>query len=151
MNKISTEEEVTIGNGKEIEEERMYDINLSFGQVNSFEVEENIIEFIFIGFVTEELKKDENITMIVNLIKGKELVEEEVTCISQEDVIPENGKQFPVEFECKLENIEKAEEYTGLEIVESDEVSGIPTDPKLLNPGEVDKLIEKGKIKNYKS
>ena len=151
MNKISTEEEVTIGNGKEIEEERMYDINLSFGQVNSFEVEENIIEFIFIGFVTEELKKDENITMIVNLIKGKELVEEEVTCISQEDVIPENGKQFPVEFECKLENIEKAEEYTGLEIVESDEVSGIPTDPKLLNPGEVDKLIEKGKIKNYTS
>jgi hypothetical protein len=38
------------------------------------------------------------------LIKGKEKVEEEVTCISQEDVKPQDGKQLPVEFDCKLEN-----------------------------------------------
>ena len=80
INKISTEEEVRVGNGKEIKEGKMFDINLSFGQVNSFETRENIIEFIFIGFITEELKKDEKITMIVNLIKGKELIEEEANC-----------------------------------------------------------------------
>jgi hypothetical protein len=89
--------------------------------------------------------------MIVNLIKGKELEEEEVTCTSQEDVKPEDGKQLPVEFECKLENIENAEEYTGLEVVESEEISGIPTDSKLLNPAKVDDLIEAGEIKNYTS
>ena len=55
MNKISTEEKVYAANGKEIEEEKIFDINLSFGQVNGFEAGENIIEFIFIGFVTEEL------------------------------------------------------------------------------------------------
>ena len=42
INKISTEEEVTVGNGKEIEEEKMFEITLSFGQVNGFEVGENI-------------------------------------------------------------------------------------------------------------
>ena len=136
---------------KEIKEGKMFDINLSFGQVNSYVVEQNIIEFIFIGFVTEELKKDKSITMTINLLKGKELVEEEVTCTSQENVIPQDGKQLPVEFECKLENIEKAEEYTGLEIIQSKEISGIPTDPKLLNPAKVDELIEKGEVKNYTS
>jgi len=133
MNKISTEAEVLVANGKEIEEEKMFDINLSFGQVNGFEAGENIIEFIFIGFISEELKRGEELNIIVNLIKGKELVEEEVICISQEDVKPEDGKQLPVQFDCKLENIEKAEEYTGLEIVESEEISGIPTEPKLLD------------------
>ena len=127
----------------------MFDISLSFGQVNSFETEDNKIEFIFVGFTTEELKKDENIDLQVNLIKGEELIEEEANCISKADVTPTNGNQLSVQFECKVEDINDAKDITGLEIVDSECVSGIPSDPVLINPAKVDELIEAGEIADY--
>jgi hypothetical protein len=149
MNKISTEEEVTVGNGKEIEEGKMFDINLSFGQVSGFETGENKVEFVFVGFTTDELKKDEDINLQVNLVKGEELIEEEANCVSKADVTPKNGKQLSAQFDCKVENIEDAKEITGLEVVESEEVVGIPNDPILVNPAKVDELIEAGEIIDY--
>ena len=155
FNKISSVEEITFVNVKEINKEKIeekYDINLSFGQVSGFKVEVNIIVYIFIGYSTQILKKDERITMIVNLIRGKKLVEEEAVCISKEEVDPKDGKQLPVEFECKVENVENPEQYTGLEVVESDEISGIPTDDKdRTNPAKTDKLIEKEKVPDFSS
>ena len=65
INKISTEKEVNVGNGKEIKIEKIFDNNLSFGQVNTFKVENKEIIFTFIGFTTEPLIKDTNITMVV--------------------------------------------------------------------------------------
>ena len=151
MNKISTEKEVNIPNGKEIKLENMFDINISFGQVNTFKVEEKEISFEFIGFVTEELKKDTNISMIVDLIINDKLIEEEAICTALEDILPKDGIQLPAEFKCKVEDVKNANECTGLEIVESDEISGIPTEPDLLNPAIVDELIEVGEIINYTS
>ena len=87
--------------------------------------------------------------MIVNLIKDDELVEEEAKCISKENIIPKDGKQIPVEFECKIENVKNASEYSSLEVVSSDDINGIPNDSDLLNPVIVDELIKEGLIENY--
>ena len=127
--------------------------SILFRQVCNFEKDKDLesILFSFVGISSEPINKGENLSIIVDLIKENELVAQVVICTSKEDVKPEDGKLVQVEFECKLENIENIEEYTGLEIVGSDGISGIPTDPKLLNPLKVDKLIEKGEIKNYTS
>ena len=151
LNKISSEEKVTLPNGKEIQLEKTFDINLSFGQLNGFGVEGGIISFMFIGFITEPIKKDEEITMVVELIIGGELVEEEAKCIAKENVDPKDDKQIKVDFECKVENIEKAEECTGLELVSSEDFTGIPEESSLLNPAVVDELIEAKEIQNYTS
>ena len=89
--------------------------------------------------------------MVVNLIKGDELVEEKAICTSVNNVDKLSIKQQKAEFLCKVENIEKPEEYSGLEIVSSDYISGIPNDPILLNPSKVDELIKEGKTKNFTS
>ena len=151
LGSISSEKNMTIPNGKEIQLEKTFDVNLSFGQLNGYEAKGTIISFIFVGFITQAIKKDENIILEVNLIKGDELVNEEVTCTAIENVEPKEGEQLQVDFECKIEGIEKAEEYTGLELVESEDISGIPTNPDLLNPAKVDELIKEDKIKNYTS
>ena len=46
--------------------------------------------------------------MIVHLIKGKELVEEEAVCALQESINQENGKQILINFEFKVENNENS-------------------------------------------
>ena len=151
MNKISSEESVIIANGQLYQNEIKYDINVSFGQMNSFTIKEKIISYFFIGFSTQSLIKNYKIKMVVNLINGEELVEEEAICTSLEDVYTKYGMQIPITFECKIENIQNANEYSGLEIVESDKISGIPNDIELLNPAIVDLLIEEGEIEDYSS
>ena len=44
---------------------------------------QTIIYFIFIGFITEPIKKDMNINIFVNLMKWKDLVEEAVYIANQ--------------------------------------------------------------------
>ena len=152
LNRIATEQEVYVANGKLIEEIKSFDVSLSFAQMNGFKTEENIIIFIFIGFTTQSLKKDESITMIVNLInENNELVEENAICTSKANVEVNTGEQAQVVFECKIENIQNGKAYTGLEFVSSENITGIPSDSELLNPAKVDILIERGKMKNYTS
>ncbi len=53
--------------------------------------------------------------MIVNLIKNEnELVEEEDICTAFRKIAPTDGKQAQAEFIYKVENIQNANEYTGL-------------------------------------
>ena len=87
--------------------------------------------------------------MTVNLIKDGAPVEEEANFTATVDITPQNGKLPKAEFECKIENIDKPNDYAGLELVESEEISGIPTDPDLLNPVTEDELIRLGGLKNY--
>ena len=145
MNKISSKEKVSIANGREIRTEKIYNINLSFGEVKNYETKDNTILFKFIGFTPEELKKDKKITMIVNTIKEDKLIEEEeVVCAAVKDINPKNGKKVQAIFDCKIENIEKANEFTGLKIVSSDDINSLPEEENLLNPAKVDELIKKG-------
>ena len=48
-------------------------------------------------------------------------------CTSIENIETKDGKQFEVTFECKIENINKSEEYNGLEIISSKNITGIPS------------------------
>ena len=66
-------------------------------------------------------------------------------------ITPTDGKQAQAEFICKLENIQNANEYTGLEVVSSLNITGIPTEPELKNPTIVDELIEIKEIVDYKT
>ena len=112
--------------------------------MNGFKIQKNIISFFFIGFVTQSLKKDHYITMIVNLINGNKIDKnKEVICTPEKDVNSTNESQVQVKFECKLENIPNASIYNGLELVSSEDINGIPKDePELLNPSIVDELIQ---------
>ena len=126
MNKILSEKKVNIPNGREI---RKYNINLSFGQLNNFKVYNNIISFFFIGFITQPLQKDTYITMIVNLINGNKLDKnKEVLCFPESDVTSTDGTQKQVNFVCKLENIPNPNIYNGLELVQCEDINGIPKD-----------------------
>ena len=149
LNKISSEEIVTIPNGKEIKLENMMEISLSFGQVCNFNIEQNLISFFFAGLTSKSLKKDEEINMVVNLIIGDDLVENIASCLAKQDVNPSHGKLTQADFECKIEEMEKASQCTGLEIVSSANISGIPSEEELINPALVDKLIKTGEIKDF--
>jgi len=90
---------------KEIQ--KTFDVSLSFGQLSRFRVEQNYFIFIFIGFITRPISKGESITMKVNVIRGGEYVEEEAKCTANNDITPKDGEQAKVDFDCKVENIEK--------------------------------------------
>ena len=66
-------------------------------------------------------------------------------------IAPTDGKQAQAEFICKLENIQNANEYTGLEVVSSLNITGIPTEPELKNQTIADELIEIKEIVDYKT
>jgi len=128
-------------------------INISFRQICRFEtrIEIKIIVFYFIGMSSTSLNKGESMSMKVKLNKGGELVDGEAKCTANEGVEPKDGEQAQVDFECHVENVEEASEYKSLEFVESGNITGVPSNPDLLNPVKVDHLIEDGKVKNYTS
>ena len=151
LNRVSSVKKVNIANAKEIKILKNYNISLSFGQLLGFRPISRLITFFFVGFVSRPIKRGKCIKMKVNIIRKGKLVEEEANCTAKENINPENGAQKQADFDCKVENIENSEECTGLELVSSPEISGIPTEPDLLNPAKVDELIESGEIKNYTS
>ena len=155
ITKVSTDKEVKVGNGKQIKSKKRFNNTLSFGQLHGFtpRKDKKLISFVFVGFATQPIKRNSNITMTVNLIKDDgESVEEEANCTAKEEIDIESGKQRLVDFECSVENIDNPENYTaGLELVKSEDVNCIPNEPDLLNPVTVDALIVEGEIRNYTS
>ena len=92
------------------------------------------------------MKKGKTINMNVNLDKGdKTFLPQKATCTLKEDVSVSNG-QASEDFECTIENVENADKCKGLELVDSDDISGVPTNPNMTNTSVVDELIEKGDI-----
>jgi len=149
LKKIEAKEPKDIANGKEYKLNKTFDLDLSFGQLSGFAPRANLIFFYFVGFVGKPIKKGQSIKMLVNLLKNGLPVEQEANCTVIEDVNPKGQSQ--AQFDCKVENIEKPDEFEGLELVSSEEITGIPTDPNLLNPAKVDILIKEGSIENYTS
>ena len=86
--------------------------------------------------------------MDVNLDKGdKTFLPQNATCILKRDVTVSNG-QASEDFECIIENVENADKYSGLELVESEDIAGIPSDPNMTNTSTVDELIENGDVED---
>ena len=142
-----TEENTTIepiepiGNNTEVDE-------IAFRQVCNFKIEKKIIIFFFFGIVHKPIKKGAYIRIKTHLTKGGEKSEEqEAICKAQKDVTPEDGEQKQADLECTV-NATEPGEYDGLEVAD-DKISGVPTDPNLLNPAKVDELIDIGEVKNY--
>ena len=149
MNKISTEEKVTVSNGKEKKLESKFDVNLSFRQTNKFNFDstKKSVTFTISAFSNEPVKKGKEINVDVNLLIGIDSQKEEASCLVENDKAS-SGEQVPVTLGCEVSNLElkEGEECTGLEIVESEELSNIPEDPVLSNPKKTDKLIALGEI-----
>ena len=148
---ISTEETFTCPPGM-LEEDIKFFIDITFRQVSKFEINQSIntIIFYFYAFVTLPLyQQDTSIMMNVSLIKGNELESSVAFCTLLQDSIPVEGEELQADFECRIEGLEDVTQYSGLEVVSSDQICGFPTNPELLNPATVDKLINAGKVKDY--
>lgn len=90
------------------------------------------------------MDKEKEIKMDVNLKKGDDFLLKTATCTLKETVT-----DGPSDFECKIENIENAENIIGLELISSDDISGIPNDLNMTDPANIDDLIKSGKILDY--
>ena len=94
------------------------------------------------------MKKDKTINMDVNLDKGDNtFLPQEAACKLKKDVTVSNGEASE-DFECTVENVEEAEKFSGLELVESEDIAGIPSDPNMTNTSTVDELIENGDVED---
>ena len=151
FNKIQTKREVSCANGKLKKMNKKLENKISFRQMSHFKPSGKIVSFILSAFIIENMEKGKEISMDVNLDKGnEEFLTETATCKLNEAVSgASEDKQVASDFECSIENIEDAEKVIGLEVLKCDEVSGIPSEPNMTNPAEVDKLIESGEVLDY--
>ena len=148
LNKIASKREVSCANGKLKKKEKKKDNKISFRQISHFKPEGNNINFIFTAFILETMKKDKTINMDVNLDKGDNtFLPQEAACKLKKDVTVSNGEASE-DFECTVENVEEAEKFSGLELVESEDIAGIPSDPNMTNTSTVDELIENGDVED---
>ena len=125
--------------------------DISFRQVSKFQVDNlsNSIKFNFYAIVNHTLIINEEISMKVNLTKGTDSINSTALCTTKEEFQSSKGEEIQAEFICIIEGLENVQDYSGLEIISSNYIYGIPTVPDLLNPAKVDKLISAGLIKDY--
>ena len=148
LNKIASKRPVSCANGKLIKMENKKNNKISFRQISNFKPEDKIIKFILSAFIIKTMDKDEPVNMNVTLNKGNNAFSSvNATCKLNKKVSISNA---PVSenLECTIENVDNPKEYKGLELVDSEEISGIPNNPNMTNTSVVDELIEKGEIKN---
>ena len=106
-------------------------LTLSFGQTNELDPDENY--FIFYGFTTKSIDTDFQISFLIKLIKNIEPTENSETvesiCTTQGGINPSDKASATIQFACQIQG-----DYDSIEIVSSDNIAGIPSDPNLLNP-----------------
>lgn len=127
-------------------------LSISFRQLKGFKQINNIIIFMFYGFISNNIKKGYPIMMDVNLVKnGTDEPESDIqkaTCILLEDI---NGETEPKQgrFNCTISDIPKENKYYTFVFRSSKYIAGIPQDKILLNPYLTEKYIALGKILDY--
>ena len=148
LNKIASKREVSCANGKLKKKDNKKNNKISFRQISHFKPEGKNIKFIFTAFIIETMTKGKTINMDVNLDKGDNTyLSQKATCTLKKDVTVSNG-QVSEDFECIIDNVENADKCKGLELVDSEDISGVPSNPNMTNTSVVDELIEKGDIKD---
>ena len=125
---------------------------ISFRQIKGFNCPYNTsIEFFFYGLITIKMKKNEKITLAVNLIKESGEREDEarnIPCTLQKDVSPPDGELIQGEFKCQLSGL-KDGPYYSLRLNNSNDISSIPDDEVALDPMLTVEAIEKNKVLDY--
>ena len=148
LKKIASKRAVSCANGKLKKINKKKDNKISFRQISHFKPEEKTIKFIFTAFILKSMEKEEFINLNVTLDKGNNTFSSETAKCTLKDKITVSNGPVSENFECTIDNVENATEYKGLELVDSEDVSGIPSDPNMTNTSVVDELIESGEIKN---
>ena len=149
--KKSTNKEVSCSNGKLKKIIKRLDKKISFRQMNNYILSGTELSFIFSAFVSENMKKGKQIDMNMNLNLGKDtFIAKIANCVLKEEISgASQEKQLPADFSCSIKDLENANKIEGLVLISCEEISGIPKDPNMTNPIEIDKLIKTGKIKDY--
>ena len=125
----------------------LLNLNISFRQVNSFEIDkEGNAQFYLYGLTTKNLDKFSFVLKIYPLINvGASSETIDANCASDETIeVPELGI-LPVLFICSFTS---TEQVTSIEIVGSEVMAGFPTDKYLLNPVLTDERINNGELPN---
>ena len=151
INKISTERKVSCVNGKLKKINKQFERKISFRQISHFKPSEKKVSFTLSVFLLDNMKKGKEINIDVNIKKGKnEFISKTAKCILNEEIkLSSKEKQIASDFNCSVENIENPNTIESLELISSDDIIGIPSNPNMTNPIKVDKLIESGEIIDY--
>jgi hypothetical protein len=136
---------------------------ICFRQTSKFKKENNGYKFFLATFIKKKIEVNMKITMIVEIksetdnkidentlnkrrLSRREELNAECTLVIKTE-INDNGVGAGG-FQCTTSE-STINDANGLDIKESEDISGIPEDPDLIDPAKTDKLIASGKMKDY--
>ena len=150
----STDLDEQISDDPKFEEaEKRLEIFITFRQINGFTFVPGTISFNFFALITQTLKTPYEITLLFNLIttEGMEEDPREIQCQLVETVEVNDGETKQATFKCEKTGLDKSIIYTGLRLISSEDIAGIPYDDEtLLNPALTDEAIKNGDLKDAK-
>ena len=160
INEISSDKAICLNNDKLQKEEAQKRANavVSFRQVSKFRHRNKGYSFYLATFIKKEIENDSKIYLKVRI--KSELTEnsknrkldslEELTAqcsLSKKTEFNENDIGA-AGWDCATGS-SSIEDATGLDIIGSDDISGIPDNPELIDPAKTDILIYNGEMKDY--
>ena len=139
-----------------------------FRQVSKFRQINNRYTFFLATFIKQEIDNDEKIYITVE-IKSSSLDQMVVSNLNKKiKYIRKLSRRETQEVECTVDSKTSVGDSglgaagwncisgestilnaTGLDITESENISGIPDDPSLIDPAQTDTLIEEGEVTDY--
>ena len=133
------------------EAEKRLEIFITFRQINGFTFVPGTISFNFFALITKSLETPYSITLLFNLITTNGMEEDptEIQCQLVETVEVNDGETKQATFKCEKTGLNKSITYTGLRLISSEDIAGIPYDDEtLLNPALTDEAIKNGDLKD---
>ena len=150
----STDLDEQISDDPKFEEaEKRLEIFITFRQINGFTFVPGTISFNFFALITQTLKTPYSITLLFNLITTEGMEEDptEIQCQLVQTVEVNDGETKQATFKCEKTGLDKSITYTGLRLISSEDIAGIPyEDETLLNPALTDEAIKNGDLKDAK-
>ena len=122
-----------------------------FRQISHFEPSEKSLAFTLSIFCLDNMEKGQEINVDIIIKNDKnEFISKKAKCILNEEIkLSSKDKQIASDFTCSIDNIENPNKIESLELITSDDIMGIPSNPNMTNPIEVDKLIESEEVIDY--
>ena len=136
-------------NAKIISVRRKLEYPITFRQVSKFRYDPILrrIYYNFYGLTPQRLVRGRSIKMLVFIINNGIKTQKEVQCTLNSDVELKTNGYGPANFTCEADSQEASE---GVEVISSEEVSGINDDLEEYqkNPNMTDQMIEKTKTES---
>ena len=138
LGSISTNEVLDCQNGLEKEAEEKSELHVSFRQVSHLvDNNKNGFSFYFASFISDEIKKGQNIIMKMVLLINNIKTEKNAICVLQNDVSPKSGEKVQGDFNCEvtLEN----DEYKNINFSDPNAINVSPDNYEISGCSELDK------------